>query len=141
VSTKSEAIVLFDGFCNLCCGSVDFLLKRDRKKRLRFATLQSDAAREIVARADGPSLEKLSSAGGGSIVLVEGDRLFTRSTAALRCARHLRFPWPVLAILLVVPRFLRDPAYDLVARNRYRWFGRRESCRVPSPEESDLFLS
>lgn len=127
-------MVLFDGVCNLCNASVDFILERDSKSIFRFASLQSEAGQELLRRFRLPTEEHRS------LVLVEGDRFFTRSSAALLIARRLDGFWPLLYAFIVVPRFLRDAVYDLFARNRYRWFGRRDTCRVPTPEERGRFL-
>jgi predicted DCC family thiol-disulfide oxidoreductase YuxK len=129
-----EPVVLFDGVCNLCNASVDFLLRRDASARFRFAPLQSAFAARLLAE-HGLAGETLA-----SIVLIEGGRAFTRSEAALRIAALLPGPWPVLGVLRAVPRRLRDTAYDLLARRRYRWFGRRPACRTPTPEERARFL-
>lgn len=128
-------VVLFDGVCNLCNASVLFIIKRDRAARFRFAALQSGAAAALPASAPhhGPVPD--------SIVLVEDGRVFTQSTAALRIARRLRFPWPVLYGLIVVPRPLRDAVYAWIARNRYRWFGKRDACMLPTPELRARFLA
>ena len=128
-------IVLFDGVCNLCNGAVDFIIDRDPQARFRFAALQSEAARPLLERCGLPA-EFL-----GNIVLVEDGACYLRSTAALRIARRLATPWPLLYALVLVPRPLRDALYDWLARNRYRWFGKRESCRMPPPELEARFLS
>jgi len=130
----AHPVVLFDGVCNLCAGAVQFVLRRDRAGRFRFAALQSAAAQQLLATAGvvRPALD--------SIVLVEPDRTSTRSTAVLRIAMGLRFPWPLAAVLLLVPRPLRDLVYDLVARRRYRWFGQRASCWVPTAATRARFL-
>jgi predicted DCC family thiol-disulfide oxidoreductase YuxK len=135
VNTEApHAVVLFDGVCNLCNGFVAFVIPRDPRGRIRFAALQSDAARRLMAQTG------VTAGGADSIVLVEGQRAFVRSDAALRIARHLRFPWPILYGLVVVPRPLRDWIYDIVARNRFRWFGRRDVCMLPGPDTKDRFL-
>jgi len=128
------AVVLFDGICNLCNGLVDFVIARDPAAHFTFASLQSDAARGLLN--DVHAAEPLPD----SFVFVEDGRVFTRSDAALRLVRRLGFPWNVAYPLMVVPRPLRDWAYDIVARNRYRWFGRRETCRVPTPDLRRRFL-
>jgi predicted DCC family thiol-disulfide oxidoreductase YuxK len=130
----AAGVVLFDGVCNLCNGAVRFIIDRDPAGRFRFASLQSLAAREVLGAATVE--EPLPD----SIVLVERDRVTTRSTAALQIARRLQFPWPLLYAFIVVPRRLRDAVYDVVARNRYRWFGRREVCMVPTPGMMVRFL-
>lgn len=127
-------IVLYDGVCNLCDASVNFIIDHDRSGAIRFAALQSGAARSALSRAGG--------AGDlpDSVVLIDGAGVHTQSTAALKIAARLRFPWPLLAILLIVPRILRDPMYAWVARNRYRWFGQQVACRIPTPERRSRFL-
>lgn len=125
-----ERIVLFDGVCNLCNGFVQFVLKRDPRGRFRFASLQSDSARQLLGP-DGPR---------ETIVLLEAGKMYVRSAAALRIARGLRFPWPLLVIFAVIPRPLRDRLYDWVARNRYRWFGKRDACMLPTPQMRGRFL-
>ena len=125
-------MLLFDGVCTLCNGFVRFVIARDPAGRFQFAPLQSDAARRVLGAAPPPLPD--------SLILVEDGRLFTRSTAALRVARGLRFPWPLAYVFVVVPRPVRDWVYDAVARNRYRWFGRRDVCMVPTPELRARFL-
>jgi predicted DCC family thiol-disulfide oxidoreductase YuxK len=128
-----RAVILFDGVCNLCNGAVRFVIERDPAGRFQFAALQSAAAARLVGSR---SRDRLPD----SIVLVEDGRLWTRSTAALRIARRLRFPWPAAYAMIVVPRPLRDWIYNLVARNRYTWFGRRDACMVPAPALQARFL-
>ena len=125
-------MLLFDGVCTLCSGSVRFVIERDPAGRFQFAPLQSEAARRLLERAPQPLPD--------SLVLVEDGRLFTRSTAVLRIARGLRFPWPLAYVFVAVPRPVRDWVYDAVARNRYRWFGRRDVCMMPTPELRARFL-
>ena len=115
-----ERVVLFDGVCNLCNGLVQFIIRRDPHARFQFAAMTSFAA--------------------DTIVLVEDGRRYERSAAVLRIARQLRAPWPLLFAFIVVSRPLRDWAYDAVARRRYRWFGRRETCMVPTPELRARFV-
>jgi len=130
-----RATVLFDGVCNLCNGAVLFVIDRDPRGVFRFAALQSDEARRLLA-AHGRRAPDLS-----SILLLEAGRVYERSTAALRIARRLTGLWPLLYAFVAVPRPLRDAVYDWVARNRYRWFGRQEACRVPTPELRERFLT
>jgi len=121
-----HAIVLFDGVCNLCSATVRFVVKRDRKAYFVFVALQSEKGRALLAQYGLPP-DKIS-----TIVLIDQGRVFTRSEAVRNIARHLRFPWPVVATLLrTVPRRIRDAVYDFVARKRYGWFGRKESCDLP----------
>jgi len=128
--TQANRIVLFDGVCNLCNGAVQFILRRDPRGRFRFAALQSEAARQLL-KGDAPP---------ETMVLIESGKTYTKSGAALRIARGLRFPWPVWYGLLIVPRPLRDLVYDWVAHNRYKWFGKRDTCVVPTPQMRGRFL-
>jgi predicted DCC family thiol-disulfide oxidoreductase YuxK len=129
-----NAIILFDGVCNLCSGAVKFVLKRDRKGWFRFAALQTDTGRQLL-ESHGLPLDSMA-----TIVLIEGSACFTKSTAALRIARHLGGLWPLATVFRIVPRPIRDAVYDFVARHRYRWFGKKPSCMIPSPEEAARFL-
>jgi len=135
-TTADEApIVFFDGYCNLCNRSVAFIIARDREARFRFASLDSATARSRLATrvAHAPLPD--------SVLLLDADGLHARSDAARRIARQLTWPWPWLSVLaLLVPRLLRDALYDVVARNRLRWFGRREACAIPTPSQQSRFL-
>jgi len=132
--TDDHAIVLFDGVCNLCNGTVNFIIDRDPVGYFRFAPLQSSVAETYLANADGPDHSL------GTIVLVENGQTYVRSTAALRIARRLAGPWSLLALALAVPRPLRDAVYNWIATNRYDWFGQRDQCRMPTPGLRDRFL-
>lgn len=137
-----SAVLLFDGYCNLCAGAVRFVLPRDCRGRLRFASLQSDVGRTLLRRVGRTAFEASGGANGDpeSLVLIEKGRAYERSTAALRVAARLCRGWPLLGVFLLVPRPLRDFVYRWVARNRYRWFGRRDACYVPDADVSDRFL-
>ena len=130
----SHPIVLFDGVCNLCSGSVQFLLKRDPEGRFRFASLQSDAGRSLMIE------HRLDPDALSSVVVVEEGRAWQESSAALRIARHLPGAWKLLRVFAVVPRPIRDAVYRWIARNRYRWFGKTEACWLPTPELRARFL-
>jgi predicted DCC family thiol-disulfide oxidoreductase YuxK len=135
VSVPAESpLVLFDGVCNLCHGSVQFILKRDPKARFRFAALQSAAGQQALAAAG------VRGAVPDSIVLLHGGTVKVKSGAALAIARGLRWPWPLLSVFWVVPYPLRDLVYDFIARNRIRWFGQRQECWVPTKELRARFL-
>ena len=129
-----QSILLFDGVCNLCNGAVRFVIKRDRAKRFRFAAIQSVAGQALLAKFYIPA-ESLE-----TFVLVERERYFTRSTAALRVARKLGRLWALLYTAIIIPKPIRDFVYDCIAKNRYRLFGKRDQCMVPTPELSDRFL-
>jgi predicted DCC family thiol-disulfide oxidoreductase YuxK len=131
------AIILFDGVCNLCNGTVQFLVKRDRAARFRFASLQGEAARRVCAEA---GIAAPDAREPDSIIVVADGRALERSDAVLAIAARLPFPWPLLGAFRVLPQGLRDLAYRFVARRRYRWFGRRESCMVPTPALRDRFI-
>ena len=131
----SPPVVLFDGVCKLCNGSVNFILRRDRKGRLKMAPLQSDYGRAVLEKhAMKPDLLD-------SIMLLEGDWLTTKSTAIIRISKYLGGAWPLCMIALVVPRFIRDFIYDIIAKNRYRWFGKYDTCRLPDADFEDRFYS
>lgn len=131
---EGHALVLFDGVCNLCNSSVNFIIDRDPAGYFKFAALQDEAVAPLLARFD------LSSDYLDSIVLVEEGRCYRESTAALRIARRLRGGWPIFYAFIVVPRPVRDVVYGWIARNRYRWFGKRDACRLPTPELRERFL-
>jgi predicted DCC family thiol-disulfide oxidoreductase YuxK len=130
----SHPIVLFDGVCNLCNRSVQFLLKRDRRKQFLFASLQGKTGQEILKKFS------LSANDFNSFILIEGDELYTRSTAVLRILRKLGGAWALLYVFIIIPPFIRNPVYNFIARNRYKWFGKKEECWVPTPELKQRFL-
>ena len=134
VTSTNGPILLFDGVCNLCQSSIQFVLKRDKAELFRFASLQSDFGRAAMRRQDRDpnSLD--------SFILLENDRLYDRSTAALKVAARLPFPWRLAAVGLILPRFLRDWVYDQIAKRRYRWFGRQDECWLPTPALRRRFL-
>ena len=132
-------VLLYDGLCGFCNGTVRFVLEHDRRRTMRFATLQGDFARGVIARH--PEVAAVD-----SLVLVECDsatgveNVYARSAGALRVARYLGGPWTIAQALTIVPPFLRDRAYDLFARFRYRVFGRYSSCPIPSPDQRGRFI-
>ena len=132
---QRESIVLFDGVCNFCNGSVNFIIKHDSRKRFKFAALQSEIGQKLL-RQYGLNENDLD-----SVVLVENGRAFTRTTAALKTARHLDGLLSWSAVFLIVPRAVRDIFYKLFAKNRYKLFGRTEACMMPTPELRHRFLS
>jgi predicted DCC family thiol-disulfide oxidoreductase YuxK len=131
----SHSIILFDGVCNFCNRSVNWIIRRDKRGYFRFAALQSQAGAALQERygLDPSALDTL--------VLVEDGRVYTKSTAALRIVRRVRSRWRALSVLMTVPRPVRDFGYDWFARRRYRWFGKREECMVPSAKVRERFLS
>lgn len=131
--TNYRALILFDGVCNLCNGSVRFIIDHDKQQQFTFAALQSEAAQRILdTHGVEPKME--------SIILVENGHVSTRSTAALRIAKRLNGIWSLLYIFILLPAFIRDPVYSLIARNRYKIFGRTEACMIPTPELKRRFI-
>lgn len=134
---QEQNVVLFDGVCHLCQGAVKFIIKRDPGRNFRFASLQSEAGERIL---QGSSRSDISPGRIDTIVLYHNGAYYTRSSAALRIAKGLRFPWPLAYGFIIVPRFMRDAVYRVVAANRYRWFGKDETCLVPTKENKERFL-
>jgi predicted DCC family thiol-disulfide oxidoreductase YuxK len=128
-----QPVIFFDGLCNLCNGAVQFVIDRDKENSYRFSSLQSDYAAEKMI------LFNITTAQLDSIILLEDGKLYKRSTAALRVARKLNGLWPLLYGFIIVPRFIRDAVYNYIAKNRYKWFGKQESCWVPTPALKSRF--
>lgn len=130
-----DRIVLFDGECNFCDASVQFIIKRDPYRYFSFASLQDDAGKKLRAEYQIPdSID--------SLLLIENGRAYTKSGAALRIAKKLDGLWHLAFLFIAVPAFIRDYVYEVIADNRYRWFGKKEqSCMLPAPEERQRFLS
>jgi predicted DCC family thiol-disulfide oxidoreductase YuxK len=133
-NTRPQRIILFDGVCNFCNSGVQFALKRDKTHSLQFTPLQGETAKKLLPRYN------INPTTLTSVVLIDGDKAHTQSSAALRICRYLKGGWPLLYGFIIVPRFLRDAVYNFIARNRYRWFGKKDSCMIPSPEQKSRFL-
>jgi len=131
---NERTIILFDGVCNLCNGSVNFILARDPREIFLFSPVQSAFAKELLAR------HGLQGIGTDSFVLVKDGKCYLRSDAALQISREMPGMWPWLYGLRFVPKLLRDFVYNLVARHRYRLFGRKQSCMVPTPALKRRFI-
>ncbi|WP_429748004.1 thiol-disulfide oxidoreductase DCC family protein [Bacillus salipaludis] len=128
-----ERIVLFDGVCNLCNHSVQFIIKRDASEKFKFASLQGETGKRMITKYGlAPDLN--------SFVLIENDKVYIKSTAALRVCQELKGAWKLFAILMMIPTNSRDYMYDIIAKNRYKWFGMNNSCMLPSPELKKRFL-
>ena len=133
---KNKQLILFDGVCNLCNSSVLYVIKRDKKNKFLFAPLQSDVGKEVIKKFN-INTEKTD-----SILLYNPvkDKITYRSTAALLVAKHLGLPSNLLAIFLIVPAFIRNWVYNFIAKNRYKWYGKKESCMIPTPELKAKFI-
>ena len=129
-----QEILLFDGVCNLCNGAVNFIIDRDPKSHFKFAALQSEFGQE--------QLKSLgfNQSDFDSLVLLSEGKVFKKSSAALRIAGKLKGLYPLLKVFLIVPPIIRDGVYDIIARNRYKWFGKRDECRIPTPELRSRFI-
>ncbi|WP_458119724.1 thiol-disulfide oxidoreductase DCC family protein [Paenibacillus sp. Z6-24] len=127
-------IVLVDGVCHFCQGATKFIIKRDPKGIFHFASIQSEVGQKLMQKG-GLRTDTMD-----TFVLIEKGHFYTRSTAALRIARRLRYAWPLLYAFIVVPKVLRNSVYNLVARNRYRWFGKSDQCMLPTPEIRERFI-
>lgn len=131
---QQKPVIFFDGVCNLCNRSVQFVIKRDKKDVFRFAALQSQLAKKLFVRQ--PYLTEAPA----SVLLVEDGKMYVESTAALKIARHLGGLWSWLYVFILVPPLIRDWIYRFISTHRYKWFGKRETCMVPKPEWKIKFL-
>lgn len=126
--------ILFDGFCNLCSWSIHFILKRDKYDLFRFASLQSEKGIQILTQFGiAENMDK-------SVVLIENNRVYIKSEAALRIAKKLKGAWPLLYVFIVIPKSLRDYVYMIISKNRFSWFGKRDTCYFPDKNFDDKFL-
>jgi predicted DCC family thiol-disulfide oxidoreductase YuxK len=130
-----QPVILFDGVCNFCNSAVNFVIKRDKKKVILFAPLQTDTGEKLLQQYGLPpnNME--------SFVFIENEKPYTRSTAVLRVCRHLHALWPLCYGFMIVPKFIRDGIYNWTARNRYKWFGTRQECMIPTPDIKARFLN
>ncbi len=129
---NQPAIILFDGVCNFCNSSVNFVIKRDKKAYFKFAPLQSELAEKLL----GKPISEMPD----SVVLIENDKVHDKSTAALMIAKKLDGLWPIFYLLIIIPRPIRDWVYNLIAKNRYKIFGKKDSCMIPDPAIKARFL-
>lgn len=134
MNSENKKIILFDGVCNLCNNSVTFIIKRDKKDIFRYAALQSEIGKELTKKFS------IDASKTDSIILIDGKKAYVKSSAALRIARHLNGGYPLLYGFLILPAFIRNFFYDIIARNRYKWFGKKDSCMIPTPELKSKFL-
>jgi predicted DCC family thiol-disulfide oxidoreductase YuxK len=131
---NTNPVILFDGVCNLCNSSVLFVIKHDPKKLFHFASIQGDYGQQVLKRFNLPSNSL------GSFILLEDNQIYTQSTGALKVARKLSGLWPLLYAFMIIPPFIRNAVYELIAKNRYKWFGKKDACAIPSPELKALFF-
>jgi predicted DCC family thiol-disulfide oxidoreductase YuxK len=134
INIENKSIIFFDGVCNLCNNSVQFIIKRDKHKRFLYASLQSDAARDILLQF------KIKNSYLDSIILVENGKLYQKSTAILKIAKELNGLWKLNYGFIIIPKSIRDYVYGIIAKNRYKWFGKRSVCMIPTGEMKLRFL-
>lgn len=131
---KEKPVIFFDGMCNYCNRWVNFTIRQDKKKKFLFSTLQSSLGKEILQKND------LRPEDPESFILRDQGKLYFKSSAALRIAARLPWYWKWTQVLWIFPRFIRDGVYDIIAKNRYKWWGKRNECMVPAPELKERFL-
>lgn len=131
---SGKPVLLFDGVCNLCTGSVQFIISRDPNARILFASLQSETGKKLLETHQLPANQLKS------LVFIEKGKTYTRSTGALRASRYLKGLWPLLYGLIIVPPFIRNMVYDWVGKNRYKWFGEKTECWIPTPDLRKRFI-
>lgn len=133
---NNKQVILFDGVCNLCNSSVLFVIKRDKADKFLFAPLQGEFGQQLINEFN------IDTTKTDSILLFNNEKrkVHSKSTAALRVASHLGFPLNLVVVFYIIPKFIRDWIYDFVAKNRYKWFGKKEACMIPTPELKSKFL-
>jgi predicted DCC family thiol-disulfide oxidoreductase YuxK len=134
MDNSNENILLFDGVCNLCNGLVNFIIKKDKTRKFKFASLQSESGRLWLEKVGLPGNEF------ESFVLIKKDQYYLKSTAALKTLRELGAIWKIMYVFILIPRPLRDFLYDIIAKSRYKVFGKRDTCMIPTPELEARFL-
>ncbi|MCC7402261.1 MAG: thiol-disulfide oxidoreductase DCC family protein [Chitinophagaceae bacterium] len=127
-------VILFDGICNLCNRSVLFIIKRDRKKKFLFASIQGEKGKDLFSKLNLP-LNDIN-----SFVLIDKGKAYTRSSGALRVLKELGGKWRLWYACIIVPKFIRDGVYKWIAKNRYKWFGKKETCMTPAADLKERFL-
>ena len=133
--SSNKKLILFDGVCNLCNSSVLYVIKRDKKDQFVFAPLQSKVGKQIIDH------YQIDTSKMDSIILYNHEKgISCKSTAALKIALQLGFPTNVLSVFLIIPAFIRNWVYDIVAKKRYKWFGKKEACMIPTPDLRSRFL-
>ena len=130
----NQPVILFDGICNFCNAIVNFIISQDKKNIFLFAALQSDAGKKLLEQ------YKIDWKASDSFVVIENDKVYLKSNAALKLYNKLPWYWKWSQLFWIVPKFIRDWVYDVIAKNRYKWFGKKEECMVPTPELKERFL-
>jgi len=131
---KKHKIIVFDGVCNLCNASVNFVIQRDKNDVFRFAALQSEIGQEYISKFNIDPSET------DSIILIDKEKCYVKSTAALHISKSMSGGYPLLFGFMIIPTFIRNWVYDFVAKNRYKWYGKKERCVVPTSELKEKFL-
>jgi len=131
---RGEVIILFDGVCNLCNRTINFIIDRDNKNIFKFAAFQSEAGQNYLKK-NGIFSTELD-----TVILIDNDKFYKKSTAGLRIVKELKGGWKIFYLLIIIPSFIRDFFYNIIAKNRYKWFGKSDTCRVPTKELQDKFL-
>ena len=131
---EQQPLILFDGVCNFCNSAVNFTIRRDKLKIIKFAPLQSAVGNQFLRQYNLPTEEMRS------FIFIENGVAYTQSTAAIKVCKYLNNLWPLCKVFLIVPKFIRDGAYNWIAKNRYKWFGTRQSCMIPTPDVKARFL-
>ena len=134
ITMYSKPIILFDGICNLCTGAVQFVIRHDPGEIFLFASLQSEAGQQLLKQYNLPATDF------GSFTLVQDNKVYTKSTGALKVAKQIKGALRCLYIFIIVPKFIRDAVYTWIAQNRYKWFGKKDACMIPTPELKARFL-
>lgn len=129
-----QPLILFDGICRFCHASVQFVIKRDNSNRFWFCPLQSSRGQQLAKQFGIENIDLTS------MILIENNSVYRKSSAALRIARQLKMPWPLLYVFILVPKFLRNAVYDFIGNHRYQWFGKFETCWIPDDETRERFL-
>jgi len=134
LDSLKQPLILFDGVCNLCNSSVLFIIKRDSNSIFRFASLQSDLGKSLLQEFDLPVTEL------NSVILIQKNKVYQKSNAALEIARHLSGLWPMFYSFMIIPAFVRNSVYTWIANNRYKWFGKKDACMIPTAELKSRFI-
>jgi predicted DCC family thiol-disulfide oxidoreductase YuxK len=134
MKSNDYSFILFDGICNFCNSAVNFIIRHDKKNNFKFAPIQSEVGKSLIDQF------KMNPVGIDSVILIKGDSYYIKSKAFIKIIKNLKGLWKLFYILIIIPRPIRDFFYDILARNRYKWYGKREECMVPTKEIKNRFL-